>query len=235
MDSTYKREKNCDWTNHDYNQFLIELKRMDIPVYEMMYPYLTYLMNLSKKTIRRKLKELDLILETHIFDKERILIPINSKEDGKKELKYKLKMHKFDCSDMIRFVETVYSKVMQTGNIAFTNYQNAISKMNHLDEKINYLNLLLDLVNQKDEEVLSIILKPYYSYISKICDNKKLYPLVQGKEEEILSVFKYRISLELEKLNDAKERSFRAHSHDLNLRITDYQLRRDIHGRKFKG
>lgn len=215
--------KNIDWTMNDYNTFLLKLKSLPVPIYQKMFPYLNYLIDFTKKEIEEELRKLDLRLETHVFDDTRIPTFVETDDNDRIEQKYIFKQHEFTCADIIQFTESVHSKLLQTGIIAWQKYQNTILSKKDSSEKTEYLQLLLDLIYQKDEQVLSSILEPYHSWIKKIESHKEIYSLLKDREEEVLAIFKSQISSMLESIKEREELDIKKHNLELSYRIGKYQ------------
>ncbi len=221
----------ADWMEEDYKNFVLQLKRCYLSIYQKMYPYINYLITLSKEEIKQELLELDSRLETHVFDDERVLV--NSiTENNQVTQNYEFRPHSFDCGDIIRFVTALYSKLLQTTNFSFQKYKSNLLNLGSLQERQEHLNLILDDINQQDPQTIAFILNPYYSYIVRACNHSYLYSLLQGKEAEIISIFQSNIAREIAIIQNRQDIEIKKYNIDFKNKISNYQLKRDIYGRK---
>ena len=215
-----------DWSEEDYDKFISALKLMDINLYEYMYPYLNDLMLKSKKDMEQELRKLDFILETHVFDPEKITVFTEATDQEPASKKQIFKEHQFYCSDMIQFIVSTSSKILQLGTISFSNFKSKILQLENSEEQIEYLKWLLNLIYQHDAKILNSTLEPYHQWISRIISYPKLYSLLKSQETRALTTFKEQIFSMLKQIEQQRRKPIDDHNKDLFARINAYQIKK---------
>lgn len=170
------------WDVKDCKDFLKQLSSMEIVAFKNLYLEILEFIVIPKDELCELLRGYDEELELHLFDDERIFnktSEIVKKEDGTEEVvkkeNYIFVPHVFTLADLPRFFQLLSSKIVSFYNIIIRKYDETINENKSLDYQRNELSLLIEMINESNPEIISLIEETYLGWFNKIPKDSSIY------------------------------------------------------------
>lgn len=201
---------NNDWTDYDYSAFTKQLSSMIVPLFQMIYPSLLHYLQFSKNELEKELRELDKLLELHVFDDERIcnydyeIVKTEKGDDRRiKVPKYAFVPHVFNTADLLRFFQSLNSKVSSFDSIILKKYDFSVDS-ELLDEQINEIKLLISLLESEDVGMISLIENSYIEWINNLPSQHIIHSYLKDMLPSIIESNKISLKCKLTDLEKLK-------------------------------
>lgn len=183
---------NKDWNKDDYLNFFRAFSKLDVDVFNDLYPEMKSVLEMtSLADIKNRLVDLDSKLELHVFDDERTFTSVN----GHQVLSFK--EHEFSTADIVLLFKRLNSKINQHCAGVKDFYKGIAANSESLNDKKKYTKELLDLLMERDTDIISIITSPYYDWINKLSNDDSIYYYLDAKVPHLIQLAQKFLSSEL--------------------------------------
>jgi len=170
------------WDLKDYKDFLKQLSFLEIDTFQNLYLEILEFVSITKEELYEKLTYYDKKLELHLFDDDRILHKYKDvvKDEKGKEIEinkeeYIFVSHVFSVADLPKFFQLLNSKIIFYNNIIIKKYDENKNENVSINEQIEELKLLIDMINNSDLEIISLIEKPYLDWINGLPTDSSIF------------------------------------------------------------
>lgn len=179
------------WDRENFYKFFRQLTKMDITTFEDVYDEMLLLLNIPLSEVEKRLSYLDEKLNLRLFEAERKMSNVKEKNQKTGDITTIQKLvfvpHKFSAADIVLFFQRLTSEVNKSCCAILRSYQSKIDVFETLEEKELALQLFIDSLNEKDEFMCNIILKPYSEWISALPKDDSIYNYLISKKPYLIS------------------------------------------------
>lgn len=182
-----------EWSELDYYKFFKQFTKLEIDTFNNSYEEMLKIINLSLEEAKSRIIELNDKLELHLFDdereykpvKEKIIVNGQEKEVTRKQLT--ITPHEFTPADIVLLFKNLQSKIDSHSNNLFEAYKNKINSYKKIEDKEVEIQLLIDLLSDKDESITKITLTPYLDWFKDLSKDDSIYNYLMSKTSYVIS------------------------------------------------
>lgn len=217
-----------DWTISDYKKFRNKLAKMEVETFETTFDEILVFLNFTKEELENKLMDLDTKTGTNIFGNDRIIISVINPETNTSKQEYKMVPHCFEVDDLVSYLCNLISKINRYNNVVINHYHNKIKSTTDIDEEQQKLNLLIEMLENKEFSIIDIIKKEYLEWANLIYDDEIIGPLIKRMLEQIIRNNVKRLKQEVQRLEIEKKQPYYSYAAQIKYNHMAYKKKEEL-------